>query len=170
MGKAQLNMGKIKLYQKLLTCQKLPLNHFALRLIWSSDMQILPKVSNKLKLISRFIYFWNIPCVKSVRIWSFLVRVFPHLDWIRTRKTPNTDTFYAVICENGFLEKHRSALYSIYCVFIFYQDMIRSSDDLATLATYLPVLYIEGRLYHALPHSHKLVLNINMLREAISQE
>ena len=27
----------------------------------------------------------------------FLVRIFPHLDWIRTRKTPSTDTFYAVI-------------------------------------------------------------------------
>ena len=26
----------------------------------------------------------------------FLVRIFPHLDWIRTRKTSNTDTFHAV--------------------------------------------------------------------------
>ena len=26
----------------------------------------------------------------------FLVRIFPHSDWIRTRKTPNTDTFQAV--------------------------------------------------------------------------
>ena len=26
----------------------------------------------------------------------FLVRIFPHTDWIRTRKTPNTDTFHAV--------------------------------------------------------------------------
>ena len=27
----------------------------------------------------------------------FLVRIFPHSDWIRTRKTPNTDTFHAVL-------------------------------------------------------------------------
>ena len=26
----------------------------------------------------------------------FLVRIFPHVDWIRTTKTPNTDTFHAV--------------------------------------------------------------------------
>ena len=51
-------------------------------------------------------------CVKSVRIWSFLVRIFPHSKWIRrdteysvslhndskcgkirTRETLNTDTF-----------------------------------------------------------------------------
>ena len=27
----------------------------------------------------------------------FLVRIFPHSDWIRTRKTPNMDTFHAVL-------------------------------------------------------------------------
>ena len=27
----------------------------------------------------------------------FLVRIFPHSDWIGTRKTANTDTFYAVL-------------------------------------------------------------------------
>ena len=38
----------------------------------------------------------------SITVWKvylfriFLVRNFPHLDWIRTRKTPNTDIFYAV--------------------------------------------------------------------------
>ena len=34
-----------------------------------------------------------------VRIWSgvFLVRIFPHSDWIRTRKIPNTDTFRTVL-------------------------------------------------------------------------
>ena len=26
----------------------------------------------------------------------FLARIFPHSNWIRTRKTPNTDTFYVV--------------------------------------------------------------------------
>ena len=51
-------------------------------------------------------------CVKGVRILSFLVHILPHLDWtwrfteliyvfrlndgIRTRKTPNTGTFYTV--------------------------------------------------------------------------
>ena len=56
----------------------------------------------------------DIEMVKSVRIRSYFVRVFPHLDWIRrdtlspnmgkcgsgkirTRKTPNTDTFLAVL-------------------------------------------------------------------------
>ena len=28
---------------------------------------------------------------------DFLVRIFLHSDWIRNRKTPNTDTFYAVV-------------------------------------------------------------------------
>ena len=47
-------------------------------------------------------------CVKSVRIRSFLVRIFPHSDWIGRnlgiapysilirKNTPNMDTFYAV--------------------------------------------------------------------------
>ena len=35
-------------------------------------------------------------CVKSARIRSFSGLYFPHLDWIRTRKTSNTDTFHAV--------------------------------------------------------------------------
>ena len=35
-------------------------------------------------------------CKKSVSIWSFLVRVFPYSNWLRTRKTPNTDTFHEV--------------------------------------------------------------------------
>ena len=34
--------------------------------------------------------------VKSARIRSYSGPIFPHLDWIRTRITPNTDTFYAV--------------------------------------------------------------------------
>ena len=59
--------------------------------------------------------------VKSVSIWrSFLVRIFQHFDWIRrntkylsifsfkwgkiwTRKTPNTDTFPAVVTLVSFL-------------------------------------------------------------------
>ena len=28
-----------------------------------------------------------------------LVRIFPHLDWLQTRITPNTDNFYAVIAD-----------------------------------------------------------------------
>ena len=62
--------------------------------------------------------FILIQCVKSVRFWVTLVRIFPHSDWIRrdtkhlsvftpnvkkcvkkrTRITPNTDTFCAVTC------------------------------------------------------------------------
>ena len=34
---------------------------------------------------------WKVPVFGVI-----LVRIFPHLDWIRTRITPNTDTFYAV--------------------------------------------------------------------------
>ena len=38
-------------------------------------------------------------CIKSVRIWTFMVHIFPHFAWIQMleneiRKTPNTDTFY----------------------------------------------------------------------------
>ena len=57
----------------------------------------------------------GIHCVKSVHIRSFLVRVFPHEDSIRKdtslysseyvkireRKTPNTDTFHAVIAASA---------------------------------------------------------------------
>ena len=39
-------------------------------------------------------------CIVTARIVSlfgvFLVRIYLHSDWIRTRKTPNTDTFHTV--------------------------------------------------------------------------
>ena len=39
----------------------------------------------------------NVYCVRSVRIWSLLVRIQSECEKIRTRKTPNADTFYAVV-------------------------------------------------------------------------
>lgn len=39
-------------------------------------------------------------CVNSVHIRSFLVHVFPHWDWIQTRKTLETETLHSV---NGSL-------------------------------------------------------------------
>ena len=36
--------------------------------------------------------------VTSVVLGVILARIFRHSDWIRTRITPNTDTFYAVSC------------------------------------------------------------------------
>ena len=38
-----------------------------------------------------------IHCVKRVGIWSFLVGMQSKGEKIRTRKTPNTDTFHAVV-------------------------------------------------------------------------
>ena len=41
-------------------------------------------------------FIWLIHCTKSVRIWSFLVRIFPHSDWRRR------DTKYlSVFCPNA---------------------------------------------------------------------
>ena len=36
-----------------------------------------------------------------------LVRIFPHSDWIRTRLTLNTNTFYAVLKPKGTREKYK---------------------------------------------------------------
>ena len=51
-------------------------------------------------LIMEIITAWwsvHMKCPVEVSIFGvFLVRIFPHSDWIRTSKTPNTDTFYAV--------------------------------------------------------------------------
>ena len=50
-------------------------------------------------------------CVKSVRIRSYSgphsSRIFPHSDWIRTRITSNTDTFYAVKVKIIFPSRQR---------------------------------------------------------------
>ena len=42
------------------------------------------------------LFFLENHCIKYVRVRSFLVRIFPHSDWIRTRITLNMDTFHAV--------------------------------------------------------------------------
>ena len=40
---------------------------------------------------------WNSYTAWKVSVFGvLLVRIFPHLDWIRTRKTPNRDIFHAV--------------------------------------------------------------------------
>ena len=38
------------------------------------------------------LFFLENHCIKYVRVRSFLVRIFPHSDWIRTRITLNMDT------------------------------------------------------------------------------
>ena len=48
-----------------------------------------------------FLEFWDIHCANIVRIWSFLVHILPHSNWMRIRKTPNTDTFNAVNIHSG---------------------------------------------------------------------
>ena len=45
------------------------------------------------KLKSTFTTAWKVSVLRVV-----LVVIFPYSDWIRTRKTPNTDTLTAVIC------------------------------------------------------------------------
>ena len=81
------------------------------------------KVLGKLRNANYFNLFWDNHCIKNVRIQSYsgphFSRIFPHSDWLqrdtcilrispcsvrmrenagkmRTRITPNTDTFYAV--------------------------------------------------------------------------
>ena len=57
---------------------------------------------------------------------AFLVCLFPHSDWIRTRKSPNADTFHAVI--NVAPKKYLLAIFkymwheSIFwdCILVFY--------------------------------------------------
>ena len=47
--------------------------------------------------------FYSLKNLKPYTAWKLsifeviLVRIFPHLDWARTRITPNMDTFYAVL-------------------------------------------------------------------------
>ena len=43
-----------------------------------------------------------------------LVRVFLHLNWIRTRITPNTDTFYAVLSHCLFSKNSKNTLFPIF--------------------------------------------------------
>ena len=71
---------------------------------------LLPKFHAKHLISSRFLSEANTSWIFSV-FGVFLVHIFPHLDWIRrdtkdlskcgkvrTRKTPNTDTFHAAKC------------------------------------------------------------------------
>ena len=44
--------------------------------------------------------------MKSVRIWSFSSPYFPTFRWIRTRKTPNTDTSLAVCGNRAYASDH----------------------------------------------------------------
>ena len=49
------------------------------------------------KEVSFYFKYWWLHCVKSVHIRSFLVSIQPECGKIQTRKTPNTDTFHAVL-------------------------------------------------------------------------
>ena len=74
--------------------------------------------SSHLWIIFEWTLSWIYHCVQSVRIQSYsgphFFRIFPHSDWIlrmrehvgkmRTRITPNTDTFYAVFSKNEVFE------------------------------------------------------------------
>ena len=52
-------------------------------------------------------YLWLLKC-RVFTTWKvsvsgvFLVRIYPHWDWIRTRKTPNMDTSHAVFRTSKF--------------------------------------------------------------------
>ena len=45
----------------------------------------------------------RLKCLKSVCFCSFSGHYFTHLEWIRTRKTPNTDTLQAVFFVSWFI-------------------------------------------------------------------
>ena len=46
-----------------------------------------------IKCTSTFAIFSKSHCVKSLRIRSYLVRIFPHLDWIRRNTPPNAGKY-----------------------------------------------------------------------------
>ena len=59
---------------------------------WTNHLKVLCKNSNFSQTSN--LGANNVLKVSIFRV--FLVRIFPDSDWIRTRKTPNTVTFYAV--------------------------------------------------------------------------
>ena len=92
---------------------------FLFSILWDVILLVLSVVVSAL-LGSRYhciYFFWfrgwvclliiSMNCIsRKVSVFGvFLVRVFPHLDWIRenrTKKTPNTDTFYTVFITKCF--------------------------------------------------------------------
>ena len=90
-----------------------------------STQSIIPTLSewrNKIKVHSRCRRCSDTHCMESVHIRSFLARFFPHSDWIslriqsewgkmRTRITPNKNTFYVV------------TIFTTLCVLIFVVDI-----------------------------------------------
>ena len=61
--------------------------------------------------------FWLMYTGKKVSIFRvFLVHIFSHLDWIRTRKTPNTNNFHAVVMYNFLLFYGAWNILTLVCV------------------------------------------------------
>ena len=77
---------KFPLFQKTWSLKSPSIERLKLRVVFW-------KVGAVLLLISRERCYPK-HCVKSVRIRSYSVRIFPHSDWI----TPNMDTSYALNC------------------------------------------------------------------------
>ena len=103
----QNNLGLDKVIPVLTRYFKLHLNlflHFMIVTMSRSSFFIylsrLIEFSKKVwfSIYSKKRYWENLLWLREKCLYSefLLVRFFPHLDWIRTRKTPNTDTFHAV--------------------------------------------------------------------------
>ena len=76
-------------------------------------LHILCSVSWKICLIFRMVLLIKVLTAWKMSVFGvFLVRIFPHSDWIRTRESPNTDTFHAVID----YKKYRMFTYLHTCV------------------------------------------------------
>ena len=58
------------------------------------------------------IWLMSWKCVKSVRIWSFLVRIFPHSNWIRTYTTKCISPYSVRMRENTNQKKYECGQFS----------------------------------------------------------
>ena len=91
----------------------------------------------------------------------FLVLIFPHSDWIRTRKTPNTDTFYVVLCRYKNALEHNFLLASE----CFCQNPFLLSED--TLTRIFRKIFLNGQLWerYGINLKSKHISKIELIRK-----
>ena len=117
---------------------------------------------------------------KQIPAWEvfifgvILIHIFPHSDWIRTRITPNTDTFYAVqICRLFFNFKlafqiflmHESRLFVILTEFEW--DCRLPNQSFLLIFCYRTTIFTDDqqRLFPNFPFSF-----VSALRSKMSQK
>ena len=97
----------------------------------------------------RFWEFWLMYTAWKVSVFRiFLVSIFPRLNWIRIRKTPNTDTFHAVIAYHFLLVYGAWIILTLVCVIlgaiIFHNQRGHSREE--KLSTSPPKIHIKERI------------------------